>query len=67
MTLDPERLAAEAETAGSPARDATAAASCPLFRRALERQVEEVNRTLASYETIKRFAVLPGQFTPDGG
>jgi len=67
LTLDHERVAAAAEAAGSPAKDAASAARCPLFRGALERQVEEVNTTLASYETIKRFALLPDQFSPDGG
>ena len=67
LTLDPETVAARAEQAGSPARDAGAAAACPIFREFLERQIERVNATLARYETIKRFEVLPGQFSIDGG
>ena len=67
ITLDPERVVQEAEAAGSTARNVESAATCSVFRRHLERQVEQVNASLASYETIKRFAVLPGQFTIDGG
>jgi long-subunit acyl-CoA synthetase (AMP-forming) len=67
ITLDPERVAREAESAGSTARDAAAAADCSVFRRYLQRQIERVNETLASFETIKRFAILPGQFTIEGG
>ncbi len=67
LTLDPERLPGEAEAAGSAARDPAAASRCAVFRAYLERQVEAVNRTLANFETLKRFAVLPGQFTIEGG
>jgi long-subunit acyl-CoA synthetase (AMP-forming) len=67
LTLDPERLPAELAAAGSPARDAAAAAVCPVFRTHLERQVEAVNGGLARYESIRRFAVLPGQLTIEGG
>jgi long-subunit acyl-CoA synthetase (AMP-forming) len=67
LTLDPDRVPQAAEKAGSPARELEAAACCPVFRRHLERQVERINATLAGFETIKKFAVLPGQFTPEGG
>lgn len=67
FTLDPERIEREAAAAGSAARDPEGAARCEVFRRHLERQIEAVNSTLASFETIKRFAVLPGQFTIEGG
>ncbi len=67
LTLDPERLPREAEAAGSPARDPQAASRCAVFRAYLERQVEAVNRTLANFESLKRFAVLPSQFTVEGG
>ncbi len=66
LTLDPETVAGRAEMAGSPARDTAAAAACPIFRQFLESQIEVVNSNLARYETIKRFAVLPGQFSIEG-
>ena len=43
------------------------AADCPRLRAHLENEVEAVNETLASYETIKRFAILTSQFTPESG
>jgi long-subunit acyl-CoA synthetase (AMP-forming) len=67
LTLDPARLAAEAERAGSSARTPEAAASDPLFRAYLEKQVEAVNQGLARYETIKKIAILPRELSVDAG
>jgi long-subunit acyl-CoA synthetase (AMP-forming) len=67
LTLDPVRVVAEAEKAGSPARTAEAAARCPVFRGYLERQVEEINRGLARYESIKRIALLPRELSIEAG
>lgn len=39
----------------------------PGVRRLIGRHVEEVNRELAQYETIKRFAILDGELTMDAG
>jgi long-subunit acyl-CoA synthetase (AMP-forming) len=67
LTLDPARLAAEAQKAASPARSAEQAARCPAFRAYLEQQVEQVNATLARYETIKKIAILPRELTVEAG
>lgn len=67
LTLDPEQLPELAARTGSPATTAAEGASCPVIRAALEVAVGEINRTLASYETIKRFAVLDGQLSIDDG
>jgi long-subunit acyl-CoA synthetase (AMP-forming) len=67
LTLDPERLKTEAEQAGSPARTVSDAAQCDLFRRHLEKQIESVNEKLARVQTIKRFTIIPREFTIDGG
>ena len=67
FTLDPEKLATEAEAAGSPATNAEAAACCARFREYIQRQVDAVNNTLARVQTIKKFIVLPNDFTIDGG
>jgi long-subunit acyl-CoA synthetase (AMP-forming) len=67
VTLDPERVATEAELAGSPARDVAAAAKCAIFRRHLEGQIATVNEKLARVQTIKRFEILDGELTIDGG
>jgi long-subunit acyl-CoA synthetase (AMP-forming) len=67
LTLDPDLLPRLAAQAGSPATDLASAADCARLRAHLEAEVEAVNRTLASYETIKRFALLTAQFTPERG
>jgi long-subunit acyl-CoA synthetase (AMP-forming) len=67
VTLDPERLKAEAELAGSPARSVDDAAKCALFKKHLEKQIDTVNEKLARVQTIKRFTIIPQEFTIDGG
>ena len=67
VTLDPERVTIEAELAGSPARNVDDAAKCDVFRKHLEKQIEVVNEKLARVQTIKRFAIIPSEFTIDGG
>jgi long-subunit acyl-CoA synthetase (AMP-forming) len=52
---------------GSPARELGELAEDALFRRWLEERVAEVNATLARYETIKTFRVLPATFSVEGG
>ncbi len=67
LALDPDRVEAEAKAAGSPATDTASAATCPIFREHLARQVEGINKTLASYETLKRFEILPDELTVESG
>jgi long-chain acyl-CoA synthetase len=67
LTLDPARVAAEAEKAGSPARTPEAAARCPVFKAYVEKQVEAVNASLARYETIKKVALLPRELSVESG
>ena len=67
VTLDPERVKTEAELAGSPARSVDDAATCTVFRRHLEKQIETINEKLARVQTIKRFAIIPREFTIEGG
>jgi long-chain acyl-CoA synthetase len=47
--------------------DLAAAAASPGLRAAIENVVAEVNGTLASYETVKAFAILPVDFSEAGG
>jgi long-subunit acyl-CoA synthetase (AMP-forming) len=67
LTIDPERLPQALAQAGSPATTAEEAARCPEFRKFLDAQVEAVNATLARYETVRRYAVLPEQLTVESG
>ncbi len=67
VTLDPERLSAEAALAGSPARNVDDASKCTLFNKHLEKQIDTINEKLARVQTIKRFTIIPQEFTIDGG
>ncbi len=67
ITLDAERVVVEAETCGSPARDVKSASTCPIFRAHLDKLVEGVNANLARVQTIKKFTIVPNEFTIDGG
>lgn len=62
FSLDPETFAEWAGRAGIPAEPGHAK-----VREALQAHVKEVNATLASFESIKYFEVLPGPMTVDGG
>jgi long-subunit acyl-CoA synthetase (AMP-forming) len=67
LTLDPARVATEAERAKSSARTPEDAARCPVFRAYIERQVEEVNQGLARYEQVKKIALLPRELSVENG
>jgi long-chain acyl-CoA synthetase len=67
VTLDPTRAADQAKAANSPATTPEAMATCPVFRQYLEKQIEGVNATLARYEQIKRFVILPRELSIDEG
>jgi long-subunit acyl-CoA synthetase (AMP-forming) len=67
LTLDPEQISDIAARIGSPARTVAEAATCAGFRGYLEEAVAAINATLASYETIKRFAILSGELSIDDG
>jgi len=67
LTLDPERVVAEAEAAGSSAKTVEEAARCATFKKHLEKQIEGVNARLARVQTIKKFVVIPREFSIDGG
>jgi len=47
--------------------DAAKAAASPDLRAAIDQAVRDVNATLASYETIKSFAILPADFGEASG
>ena len=67
LTLDPDRLAAEAAAAGSSARSEHEAALCPRLRAMLAGHIEKINTGLARYESIRRFEILPLQLTVETG
>ena len=47
--------------------DIAKAAASPTLRASIERTVAEINATLASYETVKAFAILPVDFSEETG
>jgi len=67
LTLDREAALREARSCG--ARAGTVAELCgdPSFLDRISRGVEEANRSLASYETIKKFKLLPVEFSIESG
>jgi long-subunit acyl-CoA synthetase (AMP-forming) len=67
LTLDPQRAPQEAAAAGSPFRTPQELAACPAFRRYLDQQIEAVNATLARYETIKKYLILPAELSIEAG
>ena len=67
ITLDPEALdkwCAEHELAGTAM---SALVEHERLRGEIQAAVEELNKDLARYETIKKFALLPEDFTIEGG
>jgi long-subunit acyl-CoA synthetase (AMP-forming) len=63
LTLDPDRVPSIAESVGSSAKTPRQAVDCRLFRKFLEDHVSRINEGLASYEGVKRFAILPDQLS----
>jgi long-chain acyl-CoA synthetase len=47
--------------------DASKLAQSPELRAAVQKELDQLNSTLASYETIKRFAILPQDLTEAAG
>jgi long-chain acyl-CoA synthetase len=62
FSLDPENFAEWAQKEGIPAEPGH-----KRVRDVLEAHIKEVNKTLASFESVKYFEVLPGPMTVDGG
>jgi long-chain acyl-CoA synthetase len=62
FSLDPENFAEWAAAQSIPATPGH-----PRVREFLQAHVTEVNKSLASYESVKYFEVLPGPMSVDGG
>jgi long-subunit acyl-CoA synthetase (AMP-forming) len=67
LTLDPERVAQDAATAGSPAKTVAEAATCPKFRAWLDGEIGKVNERLARVQQVRKFHILPNELTIEGG
>jgi long-chain acyl-CoA synthetase len=66
LTLDPEKSAAVARERGWPL-DPAALAKHAAFVAHVQAGVDRVNAELAKYESIKKFTLLPVDFTPETG
>jgi len=67
LVPDFENLAVEARKMGLSTDDRTALLDQPPVRDLYEREVAAVNEGLARYEQIRKFDLLPAEFTIEGG
>jgi len=67
ITLNPDELTKFAREHGVLTSDPAALVKHPKIVERVARTVEEKNSNLQSYAKIKKFAVLPGDFTQEGG
>jgi long-chain acyl-CoA synthetase len=67
ITLNPEELAKFAREHGIPTPDPGLLAKHPQVLERVGRTVEEKNAQLSSYAKIKKFAVVPADFTQESG
>ena len=67
VTLDQDVIMPWARENGLGDKTYEQLASEPAVRRLIDTEVERLNGQLARYETIKRFWIVPGDFSVDGG
>jgi long-chain acyl-CoA synthetase len=67
VTLSEEAAKRFGQDNGAAAPDGAQLASSPDVRAALQKELDALNATLAPYETIKSFAILPIDFTEASG
>jgi long-subunit acyl-CoA synthetase (AMP-forming) len=67
LTLNAERIKQDAEACGSAASDPETASRDERFLQFLQRQIDAVNARLARVQAVKKFKVIPKDFTIEGG
>ncbi|TVQ90264.1 MAG: long-chain fatty acid--CoA ligase [Deltaproteobacteria bacterium] len=67
LTLDVEAVTLLASERGIDGTDAAAWSKEPLVRAEIQSAIDAVNKTLPSFETIKRFAILDYDLSVEGG
>lgn len=67
VSLNPEQVQRFAEEEGIPFDRLDELVVHPRIRQLIGSEIEERNRQLASYETIRRFTILPEPFSLDAG
>ncbi len=66
FTLDPEKIEQTADAIKSAAQNTKEASTCKKFKTHLQTQVAGINSTLANVQTIKKFIILPEEFSIEG-
>ena len=67
LTLNKDRILQDAQSCGSAACDPETASRDEKFLAFLQRQIDAVNARLARVQAVKKFRVLPTEFTIEGG
>jgi long-chain acyl-CoA synthetase len=67
FALDPEAATVWAEQQGKANLSMAALVNDPELKSTINEFVEGVNRQVAQYETIKKFALLPEEFSVENG
>jgi len=67
LTLSPEEIAKWAAQSGIPETDPAALAKDPRTEAMIRARVDEINGKLASFEQVKKFAILPSDFSQETG
>jgi long-chain acyl-CoA synthetase len=67
ITLDPDNIKEWAAKEGLDPNDLEAMAANPKVRELIDKEVEERNSELASFETIKKYKLLPLDFSIEAG
>jgi len=67
VTLEMENVKAWANESGITYKDQAELCARPEVQALLEGEVESYNRNLASFETVKKIRILPGEFTVESG
>ena len=67
VTLDSEMLPGWLRNHGLPRMDAASAAGHPRVLEALQRAVDRTNAQVSRAESIRKFVIVPGDFTEDNG
>jgi long-subunit acyl-CoA synthetase (AMP-forming) len=67
LTLNADRIRQDAAACGSAASDAETASRDDRFLQFLQRQIDAVNARLARVQAVKKFKVIPQEFSIEGG
>jgi len=67
ITLDPEEAAAWAAAQNISFSDPSELAADPRLRALIQAEVQRINRDLASFENVRKFEVLPRDFSIEAG